>query len=308
MRYINLFILPTYQFICTIINDKFLFYFIQILNFKRHQNESWAKEKKIAQISEEDEELNYLLNQRSNYLRQIQSIVFEPNNSYLSPSVSDDSESSSDEESDPSKIHIKTEPSEHDTDVKENIIIKDECVTEENVNIKHEIIVEERMDYEEVNNDNIIDYEYGKHVVNGETINEEIDKSENEDMEAESSDIDKNNHSYQHKLETNVQVKAQDLINEEESGSSSSTIKPNIKHRRKPKKSTSENDQTTQIDSKDQIKIKREPVDYELELDPSEDIVDGIKLRPRKLNESSIYFEPFDGPSSEESDFADLSD
>lgn len=162
------------------------------------------------------------------------------------------------------------------------------------------------MDCEEVNDD-VIDIEYNKQVVNGDIITEEIKKTMDEEKEAENTDVDDD----QTKLETNFQVKLQDQMNEEESGSSSSTVKPIIKrHCRKPKKSTSENEQTSQIDSKDQIKIKRELDDYELELDSSEDIVDGVKreLRPRKLNETSIYFEPFDGPSSEESDFADLSD
>lgn len=282
--------------------------FIQILNFKRQQNESWTKEKKISQLSVEDEELDFLLNQRSNFLLQMQSVVFEPS-SYLSPFLSEDSESS-DEESDQSKDHIKTEPSVHD-----DISVKQiEYPTNENVelnvkiNIKQEIIDEE-MDCEEVNQDNVDNAEHNEQVNNGMINNDDIEKNDVAKNENENADEDENFQDCQTEFEVNENIidKVDVQGKNKEEDESNDTVKPIIKRRRgKPKKSVSENEET----SKMSIKIKQEPTDYDHELDPSEVTIDGIKreLRPRKLNESNIYFEPYDGTTSEESDFTDLSD
>lgn len=287
----------------------------EILNFKTQQNESWTKEKKIAQMSEEDDELHFLLNQRGTYLGQLQSVTTESIN-YLSPSISDDSESS-DEESELSNVQVKIEPSENDTGVKMNIPINDEYQAEEQVeiNIKDEIINEE-MDFEEAN-DNEKDIEYpDENVENVEvytekmetTVNEE-NKNENEnenEIEIEKDDEGKINEEDQIELQTNVNPLVK-VKKEEDSCSEKFSIE---RRRRKPKRGISESEQTSRIESRKPINIKQEPIDYDLELNPSEDIIDDVKreLRPRKLNEPHIYFEPYDGSTSEGSDFTDLSD
>jgi len=279
----------------------------EILNFKTQQNESWSKEKKIAQMSEENDELHFLLNQRSNFLGQLQSVASESNNLNLSPSVSDDSESS-DEECEPSNVHIKTEPSENDTSVKMNDLINDECQAEERVeiNIKHEII-DERMDFDEAN-DNNKGVEYDENVISEEVHTEEIEMTSHEENQIEKDNEGKINQEDQTELQTNIKANPLVQIKEEESGCSEKFTTE--RRRRKSKKRTLESEQTSKIESRKPIKIKQEPTDYDLELDPSEDIIDGVKreLRPRKLNEPHIYFEPYDGSTSEGSDFTDLSD
>ncbi|KAE9545178.1 hypothetical protein AGLY_000721 [Aphis glycines] len=278
----------------------------EILNFKTQQNESWTKEKKIAQMSEDDE-LHFLLNQRSNYLAQLQSVGSEFSNLNLSPTVSDESESS-DEDCEPSSVHIKTEPSENDTSITINNIINDESQTEERIeiNIKHEII-EEKMDFEEANDDNKA-IENDENVVNEEIHTEEIEVPTNEENQTEKDNENKINQEDQTELQTNVKVNPLVQIKEEESSCSEKIT--NERRRRKTKKNTSESEQTSKIEARKPIKIKQEPADYDLESDPSEDIIDGVKreLRPRKLNEPHIYFEPYDGSTSEGSDFTDLSD
>lgn len=279
---------------------------IQILNFKRQQNESWTKEKIMAQTSEEDEELNFLLNQRGNYIMQLQSVEFEAS-SCLSPSVSEDSESSDEEYDNPSKIH--DESSEHDTSVQDNAVLDtgvkqevkldDEFQIEENfeqiVKIIKQEIDDEKMDCDEFNvNDKNI--EYHEQAINGNVDTEEIEKTNNVKNETDNTVENENN-------QTNIQMK------EKESVGCSGIVKPSIKRRRrKTNLGTSENEQTSKIESKKPIKIKQDTNDYESELDPSEDTIDGIQreLRPRKLSEKA-YFEQDDGVTSDESDFTDLS-
>lgn len=256
-------------------------------------------------MAEEDDELHFLLNQRGTLLGQLQSVATE--SLYLSPLVSDDSESSY-EDCEPSNVHIKTEPSENDTSVKMNNLINDECQAEERieVNIKQEII-DEKMDFEEAN-DNNKGVEYVENVINEEVHTEEIDMTSREENQIEKDKEGKINQEDLTELQTNVKVNPLVQIKEEESGCSEKfTIE---RRRRKSKKHTSESEQTSKIESRKPIKIKQEPADYDLELDPSEDIIDGVKreLRPRKLNEPHIYFEPYDGSTSEGSDFTDLSD
>ncbi|XP_022166291.1 uncharacterized protein LOC111030890 [Myzus persicae] len=277
----------------------------EILNFKTQQNESWTKEKKIAQVAEEDDELHFLLNQRGTFLAQLQSVSTESNN-FLSPSVSDDSESS-DEDCEPSNVHIKTEPSENDTVVKMEILLNDEYQPEEHVeiDIKHEI-VDEIMDFEEAN-DHEKDIECDENVGNTEVNTEEVEKTVNEENETEKCEEGKVNQEDQTELQTNVKVNPLVKIKEEEGSCSEKlTIE---RRRKKPKKGISESEMASKIEARKPIKIKQEP-DSDLELDPSEDIIDGVKreLRPRKLNEPHIYFEPYDGSTSEGSDFTDLSD
>lgn len=261
-----------------------------------------AKEKKVVQTSEEDDDLNYLLDQRSNYLLQLQSVLYEPN-SCLSSSVSDNSESS-DEESDPSKVHIKTElseVSEHNTcvnTINQNDKTDYEYQNEENfetgvkINIKQEVD-DERMECDEENNDN---GEYDEQLIDEKKSTEEVINVSNEINE-----IDK---VIEEKNEQDVFVYQQDKINEE---GTSNTIKSTNKYHRKFKKDNFKNEQTFEIESRKPIKIIQEPVKYESEIDLSETIMDDVKreLRSRKLNDT-IYFEPYDGTSSDESDFTDL--
>lgn len=260
-------------------------------------------------MSKENDELNFLLNQRGIYLGQLQSVSSETNN-FLSPSVSDDSESS-DEECASTKVLIKTEPTENDTD-DINIPIKDEYQAEEHVeiNIKHEII-DERVDFQEAN-DNDTGLEYDEHVGNEEVDANDTKNTVNEENETENYDKVKNNEDDQTELKTDLEVNPLINIKEEESSSSGKfTFKRQC---RKPKNDSLENEQTSKIESRKPINIKEEPVDYadeEIEgLDHSEDIIDGVRreLRPRKLNEPHIYFEPYDGSTSEGSDFTDESD
>lgn len=258
-------------------------------------------------MSEEDDELQFLLNQRSNYLGQLQSVESEFNNLNLSPTVSDESESS-DEDCEPPNVHIKTESSENDTSITINNIINDESQAEERVeiNIKNEII-DEKMDFEEANDNNKA-IEYDESVVNEEIHTEEIEVPTNEENQTEKDNENKINQEDQTELQTNVKVNPLVQIKEEESSCSEKIT--NERRSRKTKKNTSESEQTSKIEARKPIKIKQEPADYDLDSDPSEDIIDGVKreLRPRKLNEPHIYFEPYDGSTSEGSDFTDLSD
>lgn len=261
-------------------------------------------------MSEENDELHFLLNKRGTYLGQLQSVATESNN-YLSPSVSDDSESSY-EDCEPSSVHIKTEPSENDTGEKMDIQINDEecCQAEERfeINIKHEI-VDDTMEFEEAN-DIAKDVEYDENVGKSEVFTEEIEieKTINEENETEKSVEGEIDQEDQTELQTNVKVDPPVKIKEEE-GNCSEKLSIE-RQRKKPKKSISEIEQTSKIEARKPIKIKQEPADSDLELDPSEDMIDGVKreLRPRKLNEPHIYFEPYDGSTSEGSDFTDLSD
>lgn len=259
----------------------------------------------MAKTSEEDEELNFLLNQRGNYLMQLQSVEFEAG-SCLSPSVSEDSESSDEEYDDPSKIHA--ESSEHDTSV-QDITVNDTGVKQENklddefqieenfdqiVKIIKQEIDDERMNCNEFNVDKNIEYQQ---VMNGNADTEEMEKTLNVKNEIENTLENENN-------QNNVEMK------EEESVGCSGIVKLSNRRRRgKTNLGTLENEQTSKIESRKPIKIKHDTIDYEPELDPSEDTIDGIQreLRPRKLSEKT-YFEQDDGVTSDDSDFTDLSD
>jgi len=228
-------------------------------------------------------------------------------NYYLSSCISDDSESSY-EDCEPPNVNIKTEPTENDTDVKMDSLINDECQAEEcvEINIKQEII-DEKMDFEGAN-DNEKDIENDESVSNAEVLTDEIEKTGNEENETDKVNEDKINQENQTELPTNIQVNPLVKIKEEEGSCSK---KPSVERRRKkPKKGIVESEMTSKIEARKPIRIKQEPVDSDLELDFLEDIVDGVKreLRPRKLNEPHIYFEPYDGSTSEGSDFTDLSD
>lgn len=113
------------------------------------QNESWTKEMKLFQVNAEDEELNFILNERSDLLLQLKTVAVDPS-SILNLSASDDTESS-EEEFDSSKV-IKTENLEPDVNIKEECH-DDEYQTADNfnLNIKQEI-VEENIVCEEVYN------------------------------------------------------------------------------------------------------------------------------------------------------------
>ncbi|XP_025408335.1 transcriptional adapter 3-like isoform X2 [Sipha flava] len=303
------------DYVQDIINTKLERINNEILNFKRQQNESWTKEKKIAQITEEDDELSYLLNQRSKYLLQLQTVnsavTFDPD-AFLSPSISDDSESS-DEESTISRVKIKTEMPELDNDIKENIGSHDVCKNEKTdeyemqVNIKEEII--EEMQSVELN-DHELEYN-DEQVAMVEVSANETEKTVDVKNETEEADKDKNEKDDQTELNIDIKINDKDkqqgkIIDEE----SSSAIKPNIRRRRgKSKNNITENEQMSKIECRKPIRIKQEPVEYEPDLDPSGDTIDGIKreLRPRNLNDPQVFFEPYDG-TSEDSDYTDLSD
>jgi len=273
----------------------------------------WTKEKKITQISEEDEELQCLLQQRTDYLVQLQSNVFEPG-TCVSPSITDDSESSDEELDHPSQVHIKTEPSEHEIDMKQN----DKCHTEEdvklNINIKQEII-DEKIDCKEMND--VEDTELDEQIMKGiKVVQEEMKNIAKERNEAEEkSDEDNSDQDERTELKFDVNIRQQQGSCKEEMNSNiSGMIRPIVRrqHEKRSKRAIAiENDQMSQMDPRKQIKIKQEPTEYLVDLDSlEEDMVDDIKrgLRPRKLNDTHIYFEPYDGSSSEESDFTDLSE
>lgn len=259
-----------------------------------------AKEKKVVQTSEEEDDLNYLLDQRSNYLLQLQSLLFE-SNSYLSSSVSDNSESS-DEESDPSKVHIKTElseASEHDTsvnDMNQNDKMDYEYQNEENIENDVKInIKQERMDCDQENDAN---GEYNEQVID---IN--IDEKISIEEQNVSNEINETVNIIEDKNEQDVFIQ-QDNINEE---GTSNTVISTDKYHRKLKKSIFKNEHTFEIESRRPIKVIQESIKYESEVDPSETIMDDVKrdLRSQKLNDT-IYFEPYNGTSSDESDFTDI--
>lgn len=243
---------------------------------------------------------------------QLQSTTFD-SNSCLSPSVSDDSESSDEETDHAIKVHVQSESSDHDTDVKQNVQTNDECLIEENVelnvNIKQELI-DEKINCEEVNE--IGGVEHNEHVVNGETIiEEEIENTANEENEMKEENNDQDEQS-ELKPDDDKINQQQDNVKEDESSNSSGTVTMKQQDEEKSKGTVAvENGETSEMDSRKQIDIKQEPAEYEMELDPMEDMVDddGVRreLRPRKLNDSHIYFEPYDGSLSEESDdFTDL--
>lgn len=239
-------------------------------------------------------------------------------NNYLSPLVSDDSESSY-EDCEPSNEHIKTEPAENDTDLKMDDQINEEgsqaeeCVE---IKIKHEI-VDDGMDFEEANdiaksNDIEDDENVGKSEVLTEDIEIEKEKTVNEENEKNETEIGiEGKIDQENQTEVQAVVNVNPLVKIKEEEEDNSSEKFSIERRRKkPKKGISESEQTSKIEARKPIQIKQEPVDSDPELDPSEDIIDGVKreLRPRKLNEPHIYFEPYDGSTSEGSDFTDISD
>lgn len=259
--------------------------------------------------------MGYLLNQRSKYLLQLQSVnsavTLDPD-AFLSPSVSDDSESS-DEESTVSRVKIKTEMPELDNDIKENIVSNDVCKNEKTdeydaqVNIKQEI-VEEIQSIEL--NDHELEYN-DEQVAMVEVNADEIDKTVDVKNETEEADKEKNDKDDQTELNVEVKIndkdKQQGKIIDEENGSS---IKSIIRRRRgKSKNSITENEQISKIECRKPIRIKQEPVEYEQELDPSGDTIDEVKreLRPRNSNDPQVFFEPYDG-TSEDSDYTDISD
>ncbi|VVC28441.1 Hypothetical protein CINCED_3A018679 [Cinara cedri] len=159
----------------------------KIIHFKRMQNESWTKEKQLAQANKEDEELSFLLNDRSDLLMQLQSIPFDPS-SILNLSASDDSESS-DEEFDSSKV-IKTEKSEPDVNIKEEHDDEYQTANDFELHIKQEVI-EENIVCEEVNED--INMEL---VIKGEMNTEEMEQMVDETNETENINEDKTNEDY----------------------------------------------------------------------------------------------------------------
>lgn len=250
----------------------------------------------MAQIVEEDEELSLLLELRARYIKRMQSILHEPSN-FLSSTVSDESDSS-DEESDLSKVNIKIEPSEHNTsekqitDTNENGQV--EVNFEQSVNIKEEIM-DEKVDYEKVN-DIVVDEKHNKRVSKEELVTEEIEKTVDCENKADNS--------YQeNQIEPKTNDDHESKMNEE---SNSKVTLSTRECRVRSKKSPLENEPTSKIELRKQIKIKQEPVDYDHESDTIDDAA--RELRPRKLNESHIYFEPYDGTSSDDSDFSFPSD
>lgn len=240
------------------------------------------------------------------------SVTFDPD-AFISPAISDDSESSEEEESAMSRVKIKTEISENDTDLRENVGSDDVCKTEKNdeyevqVNIKQEIV--EEIHCTELN-DHKLEYN-DEQVANIELNDDKIEKTVEVKNGTEEADEDKNDEDVLTNLITDIKVSDADkqqgnTVDEE----SSNAIKPIIKRRRgKSKSSIAENEQTSKIECRKPIRIKQEPVEYEMDLDPSEDTIDGVKreLRPRNLNDPQVFFEPYDG-TSEDSDFTDLSD
>lgn len=236
---------------------------------------------------------------------------------YLTPCVSDDSESS-EEGSDPSKLLIKLELPEHNISVKQDEKTNDVYQTEDHIatkidmNIKQEI-EDEKMDCEESHDvKDVMEIDFNEQAIE-EVVSEKILKTEFEKNDESENSRDNDNASDQDdksitktNTKTNFKVKQVDKTKDLDN----STVKPMRTRRRgKPKKNTSDNEQTSKTESRKMFKIKQES-ESELEIDPSEDTIDGIKreLRPRKLNEGTIYFKPYDGSTSEDSDFTDMTD
>lgn len=247
----------------------------------------------------EEVELRFLLETRAKYLKQLQTFALDPN-CYFSPPVSDDSESS-EEESESSKIHIKTELTENEY-VKFEDKSDYESFSDGNIenpvklHIKQELIDEE-MDCEE-ENDNVMEVEYNLPISNGEIKDDDVEKTVNE---TEKTEQHVNNHDDITMLKTCINMVNQQCKAKDEE--SCCTVKSTIKRRRRSKKDILE--EALKVETRKPIKIKQEPVDYELD---DEDMIDGVRreLRPRKL-ETQMYFEPYDGTSSEEdSDFSEL--
>lgn len=251
--------------------------------------------------------MRFLLEQRSKYLVQLQSVTQDPN-SCFTPSASDDSESS-DEESESSKVNIKLEPTENNSNVKTNIKSDDESISERNVqhpvniNIKQEVI-DERMDCE-VKNDDDMEIDCNKPVENGEIDAKTAEKTVKDENGTEKTDEDEIIKEEESELKSGVKLMKQLGKNKDEE--SCSSVKLNVRRRRKSKKDLLEDDQMPKIEARKSIKIKQEPDDFEPDADV--EIIDGVRreLRPRKLNDPQIYFEPYSRSSSDnDSDFSDL--
>lgn len=237
-------------------------------------------------------------------------IDFEPG-AFLSPTVSDDSDSS-DEESAISSVKIKTEMSDYDTDIKENVRSDDVCDTEENdehkiqVNIKQEIV-------DEIHCLELNDTKLESNNEQGVVVkmnNDELEKTVDMNNGTEEANEDENDKDNQTELNIDIKVNDEDKQQGKILDEESSTINPIVRRRRgKFKDIVTENEQTSKIECRKPIKIKQEPVEYEMELDAPEDTIDGDKreLRPRNLSDPQVFFEPYDG-TSEDSDFTDLSD
>lgn len=245
----------------------------------------------------DEEDLNYLLGQRGKYLLMLKNVSQDPN-SCLSPSISDDSEYS-DDESEPSKVLIKTEPDEHNSGVQQNVEeVQSVDSVDHTVNIKLEHL-DDKMDCVSINDGDVED-ESDRQVLNGEVNIDDTKKTAINDDEVEKTDENISDQDDQTGSKTSVK---QGKTKEEEN---CNALKPAIRCRKKSKRDILENDHTSKIESRKSIKIKQEPFDDELD---DEDMIDGVKreLRPRKLNDTQLYFEPYDGTSSsEESDFSDL--
>ncbi|XP_050432546.1 transcriptional adapter 3 isoform X2 [Adelges cooleyi] len=234
----------------------------EILHFKREKNESLTKAKKITQIRKEDEQLSLLLQQRSDYLRQLQMMGPEPG--YHAAYISDDSELS-EEGLYPSSVFIKSEPDEEineetsceqltEADLEQPAIttIKQEIVTNDGVE-KDDAGIAESVISEPI-------------IMNGKMENNEI---------VERADDDKS------KIDNSADnISDQDGIYLE--GIYLET--------------------DTEFKEETRVALKRQGrVRTDLYGDLKRD------LRPRRGRREPIYFEPYDGDSSE-TDFSELSD
>lgn len=133
------------------------------------QNESWTNERKSSQVNTEDEELNFLLNERSDLLLQLKTVAVDPS-SILNLSASDE-EGSSDGGFDSSKV-IKTEKPEPDVNIKEECPDDYQTTEDFNLNIKQEII-EENIVCEEAYGEDM-NMECDKLIIKGEIDAEEV--------------------------------------------------------------------------------------------------------------------------------------
>ncbi|XP_050540909.1 transcriptional adapter 3-B [Daktulosphaira vitifoliae] len=283
----------------------------EILHFKREKNESLNKAKKISQVRKEDEQLAILLQQRSDYLRQLQMMGPEPG--YQPAFLSDESELS-EEGSYPTKLFIKKElntDTEQEIDFEQHTDINLEKPMM--INIKQEVVENVSIKENKIYNvSEAIGYEHND--VNVESIENEENKIINDERDEYEKIDDTSDHGdfyIESEIETKECVKAKFKIKKQGRTKDLDTNKLNLmttRHSVKTKQSFLENDVNTKVESRKSFKIKQEP-DDENSLDSS-DVYCGIKreLRPRKGKHEPIYFEPYDGDTSETTESSDLSE
>lgn len=235
-----------------------------------------------------------------------------PEPGYQPAFLSDDSELS-EEGSCPTKLYIKKElntDAERDIDSEQHTDTKLEGLTM--ISIKQEI--DENASSKETKINNVSEVNNcEQNDANCETFENEENKIDDDRREYENIDntSDQRDFDMESEVETSECVRTKFKIKKLGRTREQDTNKFELmttRHSVKTKQSFSETYNNTKVESRKTYKIKLEP-DDENSLD-STDLYSGIKreLRPRKGKREPIYFEPYDGDTSETTESSELSE